>query len=523
MTPPSGPPLDNDIRVRFLTGAHRRHGVQARTATRAGYIYPYASQPSPSPPATPRQPPKILVPNLLTTPSLKHSTNAARTMSEFVAAQQDKLRQRPKPKRRPLSATPIDARLWLDEHRYAAWTMDGHLVSIEDRHPRPPIVRLTTEDDRRQLFAINRLIDVVIALYPGDSLENASVVTRYMAHNDLEAALRAAFQRAIEGEQRLAEEQAKIESPPPNSEEPKSPRGPRKKKSRFHPLGSFVLHAPPADDDPPFAIRLPLGVSRAFEDRRKAVRYLAKKANRDRLADCQIARVLQAVTATPVFRKGIEIPRAAEQRIALIRKEPRIVEPDLHLELIPRFVQGDDREWQPQEFKLKRTVRHRLRLVLLEQLRQTSAEQAPLIEDEQIRNSIGVGLRAGVDLDEWRRTMRVAQRAERILPKQWRQAVGLPDCDIGPYWPGLNKQVHSPPPSEGHWIRAPIEFGELHPDGLRARLVELRIDDLAGVLERFGMTLTFWMIKDSTTAKPRWVLPVTTMERALLMESTDSA
>ncbi len=77
---------------------------------------------------------------------------------------------------------------------------------------------------------------------------------------------------------------------------------------------------------------------------------------------------------------------------------------------------------------------------------------------------------------------------------------------------GLRDKAHCPTiEDEGHWIRAPFEVGKPHVDGLRSRLVELRIDDLAGLVEVFGMEMEFWMVKDSVNAGPRWVLPVHTI------------
>ncbi len=43
---------------------------------------------------------------------------------------------------------------------------------------------------------------------------------------------------------------------------------------------------------------------------------------------------------------------------------------------------------------------------------------------------------------------------------------------------------------------------------LRSRIVELRIDDVAGFLEQFGVQVEFWMIKASTGAGAKWVVPI---------------
>ena len=68
----------------------------------------------------------------------------------------------------------------------------------------------------------------------------------------------------------------------------------------------------------------------------------------------------------------------------------------------------------------------------------------------------------------------------------------------------------------GYWLRATHEHAE--PVGLprtdqekRAvayRLVELHIDDLPTLVELAGWRWTFWLIKDSTSSAPRWVLPL---------------
>jgi hypothetical protein len=99
---------------------------------------------------------------------------------------------------------------------------------------------------------------------------------------------------------------------------------------------------------------------------------------------------------------------------------------------------------------------------------------------------------------------RVAKRAERRLPAPWRAKIGLADLTFGSPWLALRDQAGLAVENEtGHWIRAPFEFGK----PARSQLVELRIDDLAGLLEDHGMELEFWMITDSGGGDPRWVLP----------------
>jgi hypothetical protein len=118
-------------------------------------------------------------------------------------------------------------------------------------------------------------------------------------------------------------------------------------------------------------------------------------------------------------------------------------------------------------------------------------------------------IKAGKLLEEQLHPLtKIAQRAERRLPAPWKNGVGLND-PFGPCWPVLHEKAGTPVEHEaGHFIRAPQEFGKPAADGLRSRMVELRIDDLAGLLEVCGGAIEFWMITDEVGGEPRWVLPM---------------
>jgi hypothetical protein len=118
-------------------------------------------------------------------------------------------------------------------------------------------------------------------------------------------------------------------------------------------------------------------------------------------------------------------------------------------------------------------------------------------------------IKAGKHLEEQLHPLtKIAQRAERRLPEPWKNGVGLND-PFGPCWPVLHEKAGTPVEHEaGHFIRAPQEFGKPAADGLRSRMVELRIDDLAGLLAECGGVIEFWMINDEVGGEPRWVLPM---------------
>ena len=179
-----------------------------------GLDYCFGTRP-PVEPAPPVALPKTLVSRLLRPGDPKQATNAARSLSEFIENQLDRLRRRGKPKHRP-SAPPIDTRLWLDEYRYSAWTLCGHLVVIQ-----PPKagfgaspVRLANVDETRVLLAVNKLILTVISMYPGADLRTGTV-TRFIADHRLEMALAAAHERALADECALDQQHDEEPGPQP--------------------------------------------------------------------------------------------------------------------------------------------------------------------------------------------------------------------------------------------------------------------------------------------------------------------
>jgi len=102
--------------------------------------------------------------------------------------------------------------------------------------------------------------------------------------------------------------------------------------------------------------------------------------------------------------------------------------------------------------------------------------------------------------------MRVVQQAERRLPQSWLDQLGMQRESLGPDWSELG-EARSVTDS-GHWLRAPCEHGRPHSDGLRRPIVELKIDDLAELCAVTGFRPRLLLIKESTIAPPRWVLPV---------------
>jgi hypothetical protein len=361
-----------------------------------------------------------------------------------------------------------------------------------------------SDDQRRILLAFDILVPTVIALYRGDDLVRGPV-TRFIPHHDLAAAHRAARRR----EEVAAALQVQEPLPAPSTASKPRSASERLKKSRFHPEGNFVLIAPPPPDSglPEFAVIQPLAPPRrAFETRRQAERTAKQLL---RLGHTSIeftpARVLGAVEVEPVFRKDIELPRSRGERLELIRREPRIVLPELRAAWLPRYVQNDDGEWMQQQFRNRRTVRTRHHEKLLAELGEVAEDVAEMIEAAELRERLGVrGPDVVPDLEA---ASRVALRAQRRLPECWLRDVGLDRETIVPDWRDLARQRCARPDEDGHWLRAPVEFGEAHPDGLRSRVVELRIDDLAGLMEVAGWRPVFWLVKGSTVAAPSWVMP----------------
>lgn len=495
---------------------------------------------SPPPP-----PPKALVDSLIRRGDPCQATSAARSLSEFIADQLRKVRRRTRRGRRPLSSPPIDPRLWVDAGRFVAWTMTGELVTIEEARPGIGAmpVRLATKDQILRVLAVNRLIPTAVSLYPGDDIRSGRV-TRFISDHRLEQALRAALVRAVE------EETAQAETLAPAGTTRQEPRA-HKRKTRFRPEGNFIIYRE-APGLPEFVIDTLGGyVPPALEDRRTAARFIKKHTRRGTLPEgCSVARVLATAKIRPVLRDGFRMPRDLKSFADQVRREPRLVLPNLEVERLPRLQQDELGAWRPQEFKRKRTVRQRLTNMLLDELRRESNKAAGIVESEQIRRVLQPltkaarsspidktlrqmsrvswiesqtvqalqeqraadleaerRVRAGKDLErQLQASTRVAQRARRRLPESWREEIGLDTALLD--WPKVRKQASAAVEHEtGHWIRAPFEFGRPGPDRLRSRIVELRIDCLADLLEQFGFEPEFWMVSSEVGGDPKWVLP----------------
>jgi hypothetical protein len=485
--------------------------------------------------------------------------NAARPLSEFIREQLTKARRNTR-KRRPLSTPPIDTRLWLDDQWFAAWTLAGHLVTIEEAKPGQGAmpVRLATQDEIHDLLAGNRFIPTAISLYPGDDVSTGNV-TRFFPDHRLEQALVAALARALEDERERAR---RYEEPPLTPRETCGFKP--NKRSRFRPDGNFIVYreAAPELGLRDFVIDTLGGyVPTAFGDRRKAERFVRKHVRRRRLPDgCKIARVLACAKVRPVVRPGFRRPRKLQTFIEQIRKEPRIVKAELNVEWLPRYRQGANGEWGLEEFKIRRTVRQGVNRMVLNELREASIDAARIVEEAQIRRAVEpagpvvgneaidktlrklrhvtwvdqdmvdemeVGrqqdlanfhvMQEGRDLEEQLRPFdRVARRAERRLPAPWQARIGLEDLTFGSPWLALRDQAGMAVENEtGHWIRAPFEFGK----PVRSQLVELRIDDLAELLENHGVELEFWMITDEVGGEPQWVLPASASHLAIMCDA----
>lgn len=449
------------------------------------------------PPAI-RTPPKILLPHHLQPGNPAQATNAARSLSEFIADQLKRVRKRGRPKRHPYSTKPLDTRLWFDERHYAAWTTNGELVTIELRRPGygASPVRLAAEEEILLLKAANRLIDQMISLYPGDSLATGTVF-RFIPDFRLELALQAAHARALADETELDHELSEEEAPT-GTVHPL-------KKSRFRPLGNFIIYrdSPPAAGQPLFAIdTLGKAVPSAFEDRRQASRYINTRTRRGQLPEgCRAARVLARAMVSTIVRDGFRRPRSSQKFIEQVRLEPRLVDSELEVVWLPRYKQGKDGSWHLEEFKAKRTVRHGVTRRILAALQSCSAQAMRMLEQEEIASHINEPRRfeeSSVLLD----LQPAMDRAQRRLPSPWREQLGL---DGIPYWSDLHQNAKTlVEDDQAHWIRAPFEYGR----PLRSRLVELRIDDLAGLLEEHGLEIEFWLISDEIGGEPRWVLPL---------------
>jgi hypothetical protein len=465
---------------------------------------------------------------------------AARSMTEFVMAQIRKLGEK-RPPRRRAGRRPVDASLHLDSHRYVAWTTDGHLVSIDDPVPgelrSSPIVRFLSAEERRDILGANRLVSIVVQVF---GLERGPVFG-YLAHIDLRAALDAALARATREE--VASAQANASQPhallehgaDPLSVKPGTNRGRRRIKSRSHPLGNYVLLRAPRGGElvPAFAaISFGCPVPEAFADRRQAERTRDSLVRQGVLEPgCEIVRVLGSVKVRPRFRKGVSVPRSPEAMLKLIRHYPDVVAPELAVAWQPRFLQDEDGVWRRKTFRHRvRTVRHALHLARVARVATAAKEFGSKMKFDPRREARHakqcgspsfaraledarqelIALRAFMGEERRAKTgdrYSALHQAQRLVPRSWLPRIGLDPFEI----PNLRSVLESPlaaPPSEnGHWLRAPFEFKAAGDRKARRRLVELPIDDLAGLLG-FGMEIEFWLIKESTRKAPRWVMPI---------------
>lgn len=436
----------------------------------------------------------------------RQASAAAATLAEFVEAQRGLAASAPRrsPRR---TAVAGDDRLWLDPQHWLAWTICGELVVVEEIEPGSmrgsPEIRRLSPAEFAAVFAPNRLISNVIALYPGDNL-NRGAVWRYLAHFDLRKALHAALARA----KSLTPPPTVSSSPPPASPQMRRPRTATPRKTRHHPLGNFIAFRRPRADEglPDFAAILQLPpVPVAFPDRRSALRYLHGARLLETPADgLVVARVLGSVEVQLRWRDGFRAPTDAADVVATIRREPRVVLPELVAAWLPRYVLSPEGEWHLERTSKRGTVRARVNEVLLQRVREEGRRVAHLIEENSIRRTVG---EPETPIEQHlSAAIRVVQRAERRLPKVWRDQIGVAEDSLGPDWSTL---AAAPAVAEGgHWLRAPVEHGYPHADGQRRWLVELRIDDLAGLVEVAGLRPQFLLLKDSTLARPRWALPV---------------
>ncbi|CAE7338842.1 unnamed protein product [Symbiodinium sp. KB8] len=438
------------------------------------------------------------------------ASRAASSLLEFVERQIAKLNAkeaRLRGKRRH-----PHRRLWLDHSHWLAWTMCGELVVVEELEPGSgrgsPEVRRLELEEYPDVFAADRLVTDVIALYQGDSLDDGPV-WRYMAHHDHRGALTAALARAQAEEARL---QSAAEPAAPATEAAQKPASRTKRpatKTRHDPRGNYILYRRPRPDEglPDYAAVLQLPpVPAAFPDTRSAKRFI-KKMPRLGLdpEGLVIARVMAEVEAQPVFRSGLRLPRDPEELLELIRKEPRIVLPELNAAWVPRYELHDDGQWRKQVFQVRRTVRTGWHDVILRDLGDHVNEAAPISEENQVRRALGEPEFVTDD----GAALTLMQKAARRLPTTWLERLEMVPGGLQPPLRVLQAKSYSPPSSEeGHWLRAPYEFRD--PDAVRPQrqLVELRIDDIAGLLEFGGLRLRFLLVRGVVGGGVRWMARV---------------
>jgi hypothetical protein len=360
-----------------------------------------------------------------------------------------------------------------------------------------------TDDERLQVSACGRLIDQVIALYPSDSLDRGAV-WRYFAHFDLHTALQAAFARA----KSLTLPPVSSSPPPACPTTPMQPRKATPRKTRHHPLGNFIAFRRPRADEglPDFAAILQLPpVPVAFPDRRSALRFLHSARNLETPADqLVVARVLGSVEVQLRWRNGFRMPTDPADVVEAIRRDPRVVLPEFVAAWLPRYVLNPEGEWLLERTSKRGTVRARVNQVLLQQVRDEGRRVAHLFEENSIRRSLGEP-ETPIDQDLGV-AIRLVQRADRRLPRIWLDQLGVHPSSLGPDWATLS--ARGDVAEAGHWLRAPVEHGRPHADGQRRRIVELRIDDLAGLVEVAGLRPQFLLLKESTKAPPQWALAV---------------
>src|SRR5262245_23368407 len=337
---------------------------------------------------------------------------AGQSMLEFVGRQVAKLEALGSRRRSRLRAG-VDPRLWLDERRWIAWTICGELVSVEDIEPgsrrRSPEVRRLQPHELPAVFAADRLVRSVIALYRGDSLERGPAC-RYIPHHDLRRALEAALASALAEEERLLAVAPVVKV---GLEKSVGPPVKRTKKTRHHPLGNFIVYCRPrpGEDLPHYAALLELTpVPKAFPNRRAAKRFIQRMPRLGLDAEgIVVARVLGCVEVQLVWRPGIRVPREPGAVIELIRREPRVVLPELKAAWLPRYAQTGD-GWELERVQKRGTVRSRWNRILLRKVTDEGRCFAGVLEENTIRRCAGSEEVSIVE--PMAATLRLVQRAE---------------------------------------------------------------------------------------------------------------
>src|SRR6185436_876087 len=119
----------------------------------------------------------------------------------------------------------------------------------------------------------------------------------------------------------------------------------------------------------------------------------------------------------------IRVPREPQAILELIRREPRVVMPELKAAWLSRYVQADDGSWQQECVQKRGTVRTRWNEILLRRVTDDGRRLARALEENEIRQRAGS---EEVSLDALLTdTMQVVQRAERRLPAAWLDQLGM--------------------------------------------------------------------------------------------------